>query len=132
MDKTDLSHRVKQYVALRDHIKELDKEHADRMKPYRETLDQLNSLLLASLDQIGQGVDSIRTDEGTVYRTEKKSASLADPAAFMKYVIEQQAWDLLDRKANVTAVADFIEEHNTQPPGVNFQRTFVAGVRRPN
>jgi hypothetical protein len=30
----------------------------------------------------------------------------------------------------VTAVADFIEENETLPPGVNFSTTYVVGVRR--
>jgi len=74
--------------------------------------------------------ESVRTDTGTVYRTEKKSASLADPDAFMRYVIGNEAWDLLDRKANVKAVEDFIEENDLAPPGVNFSTTYVVGVRR--
>jgi hypothetical protein len=37
----------------------------------------------------------------------------------MDYVIANAAYDLLDRKANVTAVTEFIKENNA-PPGVNF------------
>jgi len=37
---------------------------------------------------------------------------------------------LLDRKANVTAVVDFIEENNAPPPGVNLNQVYVVGVRR--
>jgi len=74
--------------------------------------------------------NSIATDAGTAYRTEKKSASLADSEAFMNYVIANQAFDLLDRKANVTAVEEHIKENDAPPPGVNFSSTFVVGVRR--
>jgi hypothetical protein len=124
----DINKRVSQYVALRDQIKKLDDEHKEKMKPFKETLEKLNSVLLSHLINING--DSVRTDAGTVYRTAKKSASLADPDAFMRFVISEEAWDLLDRKANVTAVADFIEETDTTPPGVNFSSTFVVGVRR--
>jgi hypothetical protein len=48
----------------------------------------------------------------------------------MRYVIGNEAWDLLDRKANVKAVEDFIEENDLAPPGVNFSTTYVVGVRR--
>jgi hypothetical protein len=48
----------------------------------------------------------------------------------MDYVIQHNAWDLIDRKANVTAVEGFINQHNSPPPGVNFASVFVAGVRR--
>lgn len=126
--RLDISKRVDQYVALRDKIKKLDDEHKEKMKPYREVLEKLNGVLLEHLNQIGG--DSVRTEAGTVYRTAKKSASLADADAFMRFVIGNEAWDLLDRKANVTAVADFIEENNAAPPGVNFSTAFVVGVRR--
>lgn len=124
----DISKRVDQYVRLRDLIKTKEDEHKAVLKPYKEMLEKLNSVLLDHLNTING--ESVRTDTGTVYRTEKKAASLADPDAFMRYVIGSEAWDLLDRKANVTAVADFIEENNAPPPGVNFSTTFIVGVRR--
>jgi hypothetical protein len=126
--KPDMTQRVAQYVKLRDKIKKLDDTHKDNMKPYREMLDQLNGVILSALNDIGG--ESIRTEAGTAYRTEKKSASLADPEAFMQFVVENDAWDLLDRKANVTAVADFIDENNGPPPGVNYSTRFEVGIRR--
>jgi hypothetical protein len=124
----DINTRVAQYVALRDKIKAQDDAHKVAMKPAKETLEQLNSVLLAHL--ISLSVNSASTDGGTVYRTEKKSASLADAKAFMDYVIANQAWDLLDRKANTTAVEEFIKGNAAPPPGVNFSSTYVVGVRR--
>jgi hypothetical protein len=124
----DISKRVDQYVRLRDEIKRLDDEHKTKMKPYRDALEKLNSLLLTHLNDIGG--DSVKSAAGTVYRTERKTASLADPDIFMRFVIDNEAWDLLDRKANVTAVVDYIEENNAEPPGVNLNRTYIVGVRR--
>jgi hypothetical protein len=123
-----INKRVAQYVKLRDHIKELDDAHKEKMKPYRQMLEELNASLLNHLNSIG--AEAVCTDAGTVYSTAKKSASIADGDVFMKYVIEHQAWDLLDRKANVSAVADHIEEFHAAPPGVNYSVTYVAGVRR--
>lgn len=124
----DIEHRVEQYVALRDEIKRRDDEHKEAMKPYRELLDKFNGELLKALEAVNG--KSVSTSAGTVYRTEKKSASLADPDAFMRFVIDTQQFDLLDRKANVTAVTDFLSDHGQLPPGVNYSTTFVAGVRR--
>jgi hypothetical protein len=125
----DFDTRVAQYVKLRDLIKAKESEFKEKISPYKVTLDKLNSVLLDHLNKVG--ANSVNTDSGTVYKTEKKSASLADPAAFMEYVIANDAWDLMDRKANVTAVADFMEEHKALPPGVNFNSAFIVGVRRP-
>lgn len=124
----DINTLVAEYVLLRDEIKTKEAEQKLELKPLKETLDELNVNLLDKLNQVGG--NSIATDSGTVYRTEKKSASLADPKAFMDYVLENNAFDLLDRKANVTAVTEFIKENNAPPPGVNFSSTYVVGVRR--
>lgn len=126
--KVGIDTRVDQYIKLRDKIKEIEARHKEELKVYKETLEKLNAVILAHLTQMGG--ESIRTAAGTAYVTEKKSASLADPQAFMDYVISNEAWDLMDRKANSTAVADFIAEHNAPPPGVNFSTTYVVGVRR--
>ena len=83
----DFNERVAQYVKLRDLIKVKEKEFKDGITKYKDALDKLNSVLLNHLNQVG--ANSVATDAGTVYRTEKKSASLADPAAFMDYVIDQ-------------------------------------------
>lgn len=125
---TDIKTRVEQFVKLRDLIRTKEAEQKAELKPLKETLEQLNSVLLQHLNDING--DSVKTESGTVYRTEKKSASLADADAFMEYVIANSAFDLIDRKANVVAVEDFINEHNAPPPGVNFTKTFVVGVRR--
>lgn len=98
------------------------------MAPYRETLEKLGALLLEHLDTIGG--ESVKSAAGTVYKTVRKSASIQDGDAFMKYVINSEAWDLLDRKANVTAVEDFAKENGVLPPGVRFTQTNVVGVRR--
>jgi hypothetical protein len=124
----DISKRIDQYVRLRDEIKRLDDEHKDKMKPYRDALEKLNGLLLDHLNIVGG--DSVKSEHGTVYRTQRRSASLADPDAFMRFVIENEAWDLLDRKANVTAVVDFIEENEVAPPGVSLNQAYIVGVRR--
>jgi hypothetical protein len=126
----DIAGRVAQYIALRDKINAIKEEHKKILEPYNDALDKLNEVLLNHLNEIKSDSASVN-GIGTVYRTAKASASLADAQAFMDFVIENQTWDLLDRRANVTAVQDYMHEHAGElPPGVNFNRRFVAGVRR--
>lgn len=124
----DFEKFVGKYIELRDKIKSLDDTHKETMKPYREALDTLNNMLLGHLNEVK--TDSAKTANGTVYKTVKKSASLEDPDAFMKYVIDNNAWDLMDRKANAVAVEDFIKANQTTPPGVKFTTRHEVGVRR--
>lgn len=135
----DLNVRVNQYVRLRDKIKEIKDRHKAELKPFIETQAQLNGIILGLLDQAG--AESVRTDSGTAYKTLDRSATLADRSAFWEYVKSNEAWDLIDYKANVTAVADYITEKveaaktdptviPAPPPGVNYTETWEVGVRR--
>lgn len=126
----DIKGRVAQYIALNDKIKNIEKEQKEFLKPYKVALEQLNEVLLQHLNDIKSDSASVN-GVGTVYRRAQTSASLADASAFMDFVIEHRMWDLLDRKANVTAVQDYMKEHEGElPPGVNFNKQFKAGVRR--
>ena len=53
-------------------------------------------------------MESAKTDEGTVYVLNQDSASLADPDAFMEYVRENEAYELMDRRANKMLDADAV------------------------
>jgi hypothetical protein len=48
----------------------------------------------------------------------------------MAFVKTTNNYDLLDRKANVTAVKDYVSENGTLPPGVNLSSIKTVGVRR--
>jgi hypothetical protein len=125
----DFDKRVGQYVALREKIREMDEEHKERTAKPRELLKTLNNLFLKHLNDIKADNVSVK-GVGTVYRTVRASTPLEDPQAFLDFVIETQDWDLLDRKANVTAVQDYMQKTGELPPGVKLNRDMVAGVRR--
>jgi hypothetical protein len=48
----------------------------------------------------------------------------------MNHVISTKNFDLLDRRANSTAVREFIKKNNVQPPGVNLSAHRTVGVRK--
>lgn len=119
---------IARYVKLRDSLKAADDAQKDKTRPAREYLEQLNSHLLGLLN--ASGGDSISTSAGTAYRTEKKSATIADPAVFRQHIINNGEWDMADWKANPTSVEAYIGEKGVPPPGVNYSTTYVVGVRR--
>lgn len=125
----NFSKYIEKYIALRAKKKAIQDRHKAELAPYNEWLDKLGAELLKALDTTGQ--DSAKSEAGTVYRTTKKSASLKDPAAFLDFIIKESAWDMMDKKANTTAVEDYIEEHGVEPPGVEFTRVIEVGVLSP-
>lgn len=120
--------RIEQYISIRDELKRMDDVH----EKAKEKLVELQNLLTGWLQSFMEkaGADNIKTKAGTCYSTTRYTASLADSEAFMKHVISTQDFDLLDRKANVTAVRAYVVEHNHLPPGVNLSSISTVGVRR--
>ena len=127
-EKFDAEKYIGKLIRLKDKIKELDDKHDEELKPYKEMRDKLEKLILGYLQE--SNAKNISTDAGTASVLRRKSASLEDPQAFMDYVIENAAWDLIDRKANANAVEDFIHNNASPPPGVKFSQALTLGLRR--
>jgi hypothetical protein len=126
----DFETRVAQYVRLRDIIKAEEKEFKDRIAPKKEMLETLENVLLGMLQTAN--LQNAKTKAGTVYRTTKRSATIADAALFRRHVIGSEAWDLVDWRANVTAVGEIVDTTKAPPPGVNYSTKIEVGVNRPN
>ena len=72
----------------------------------------------------------MKTSVGTAYRSERTSVTVADKSAFMDYIESNKAFDLLDVRANKTAVEGFMAENQDVPPGVNIRREVAVNFRR--
>ena len=125
---TDINERVREYVAVRDKIREREAVHKEELKPLKLVLDKISGILAKHMDDTHS--DGIRTEAGTCYRTTRWTASLADAEAFIRFVRDTENFDLLDRKANATAVRDYVEANHALPPGVNLHQIQQVGVKR--
>lgn len=121
--------RTAQYLTLRDKIKELDDEHDKRVKPFKEMMALLEGYFEGVLTQTG--VKTLVAKTGTIHWNTRHSCPLEDPKAFMDFVITNQLFDLLDRRANVTAVREYAKEHGVIPPGANPKTIRTIGARKP-
>jgi hypothetical protein len=124
----DIEKRIGQYVQIRDAIKRLKERHSAEMAPLLSIQEKLSGLLEAAMD--ASNTDGLKSKAGTCYRSTRYTASLADPDAFMRYVVANNAFDLIDRRANAAAVKDFVEANNQLPPGCNLNAIRTVGVTR--
>lgn len=125
-----VSKRIEQYVLIRDKLKELDDEFEKKRAPLVEVQNLISGYLQSVLDTIGPEA-SIKTSMGTCFCTTRYTASLADPDIFMKHVISTGKFELLDRRANATAVKDYAHANaGALPPGVNLNAMRSLSVRR--
>ncbi len=120
--------RVDQYVRLRDMKAEIAERHKEELRGINEAMSLLEEIFLREMSSLS--VSSLKTNAGTVSQKRKESAALADPDAFWTHVVVSGNFDLVDKKANVTAVRDYIEQNGVAPPGVNWTSVNIASVRR--
>lgn len=128
MSEKTLDQLVAAYIRVRDQIAEIKARQAAEVKPYQEALAKLEFLTLKALDEAG--VDSAKTKAGTAYRSVRTSITVADRSAFIDFVTANQMYELLDVRANKTAVEGMLSDEQDLPPGLNIRRDLTVGFRR--
>lgn len=127
-DDMPIGGRVAQYLQLRDKKAEIAKRHKEELEPYNRALAILENLFQQSMDQ--QGLENLKTDAGTAYKSTVGTVSVADWDAFFGYVREHDAWHLVEKRPAKTAVEEVLEETGELPPGLDYSRTIKINVRK--
>lgn len=121
---------VEKYIKLRDKKASIKSEYEANVAKYDDMLDKLESILLNTFNETG--IDSVKTAAGTAFVQIRTSASVADwDAYFTGYVLPNQAWEMLERRANKTAIEQYKDANSELPPGINWTEQRVVNVRRP-
>ncbi len=120
---------VEEYISLRD-LKVKAKEAFDVFckQNYTTRMEEIEQTLLVSLQAMG--VDSVSGASGTAYRKVSTSVTIADAREFQRHVIGGENWDLIDWRANKTAVNDLVDKGEAVPPGINRSAMYTIGIRR--
>jgi hypothetical protein len=77
------------------------------------------------------GVDSVRTSEGLVYRTQKTRYWTSDWSSMHKFILENNLPEFFEKRLNQGAVKEYLEENpESVPPGLNTDSEYVIAVRK--
>lgn len=122
---------IEKYIKLRDEKKAAEDQIKEVMAAkFIQPMEAIEQELMTCLNLMG--VDSMKTAVGTAFRRAEVSVTVADQAAFSRHVIGNEAWNLIDFRANKTGVKAFVEETGgLLPPGINYTTTSVVSVRKP-
>lgn len=124
-----LSEVVEMYISLRDEKATVKAEYDAKINTIDSKLDKIEAKLLEVFDQMG--MDSVKTEYGTAYRSVRTFASVADKDAFMTFVKATQDWTLLEVRAAKAAVEQYKSANGDQlPPGINWRAENVVNFRR--
>lgn len=131
MAPANLGRVVQAFDAIRNARLEKQRKWEAEEEALKADEGKLKQVMLHLLNV--NGAQSIRTDHGTVYRTEKIKAGAADWAAIWTWMQANDAMDLLERRLKTTFIKEYMEAHDGAiPPGINVHREYEVTVRRPN
>lgn len=123
-----LDELVAMYIKVRDGKAETEAKHKEELKPITEALQMLEDEVHERLKAMK--VSSVRTPAGTAYTKMTRSVKVFDKSLFMDFVKIHQAFDMLDVRANKTAVEDYVSQNDELPPGVDCVAEESVGFRR--
>lgn len=116
------------YVKGRDKLAELKAEFDAKKAPIEAKMEKIEQALLATMNNAG--IDSVKTDAGTAYKSTRTSVSAADREIFMDFIKNNEAWALLEVRPAKKAVEDYMAANDELPPGVNIRSETVVNFRR--
>ena len=126
---TDLDRLVSVYVKIRDKKNELAATFAEQEKELDGKLDRIKQALLEHCK--ATGTESVKTTSGTFWRTQKKRFWTSDWDAMNRFIVENEAVDLLEKRISQGNMRQFLEENPEQhPPGLNADNEYTITVRR--
>ena len=119
---------IEKYIAIRDKKAEIVADHKAKIAKIDETLDKVEAVLLVQLEE--NGMESARCKSGTVYKSNRTSATVADWDYVLNFIQTHDLWNMLERRVSKQAVEQYKEEHGDLPPGINWREEVVVNVRR--
>lgn len=121
----DVKTAIAKYIEIRDRKDRLKEKHKAELQKYNDALAKIEAALLKFLHKTGQ--TSSKGTGGTAFIKQRTSDTVTDPVAYMNYIRENEAYDLLESRVAKAALDQFIEEHGDLPPGV--RRTIEQQVQ---
>jgi len=125
MENVTADKLVKIYIKIRDKRAELTKE--------ADALEEQQNIIQAKLLEIckEQGLESLRTEFGTVTKRVAKRYWTSDWDSFYKFMKEHDAFQLLQQRITTTNMEQFLSENpDLHPPGLNVDANYAVTVRR--
>jgi hypothetical protein len=111
-------------------LRALKAERENEIKKIEDVMDKVRSTLLEHFQNTG--VELIRTDAGTVYKSVRTTASIADWDIFLESVKKGGLWHLLEHRCSSKEAENYVAVHDEPPPGVNLNRVATINIRRSN
>jgi len=132
IEDTKLDELVNIYLTIRSAREKMRAEWEGEDRALEDEMKVLEQNFMVTCNE--SNAKSIRTNNGTVIRKLNERFTVADGESFRKFVLENEAVDLLEARIHQGNFKEFIKERTADglPPGVNVMREFTITVRKPS
>jgi hypothetical protein len=120
---------IKKYMKLREKKAATEAEIKERVDAIKADMAKLEAFLMAKLD--ADGLTSFKTEYGTAFLTTTDFANVEDWDAVLRFIREEDAFDMLEKRVSKTAVRGYIEANKEVPPGIKYGTKLDINVRKP-
>ena len=126
----DTEQLVEAYLLIRSERDRLAREYEVADARLKEDMAKLEMVMLDLCNSVN--ADSIKTKHGTVMRKLNERFFCQDWDNFYKFVLDNEAVQLLERRIHQSNFKQFLSEHDGDglPPGVNVMREYGVSVRK--
>jgi hypothetical protein len=121
---------VSAYLQIRNRREAILREYEKADNELKVEMSQLEAALLDVCNSVN--ADSIKTAHGTVMRKLNQKFFCSDWDNFYKFVLDNEAPHLLERRIHQGNIKQFLSESEGDglPPGVNVLREYGVSVRK--
>lgn len=132
IEDTKLDELVKIYLTIRSAREKMKVEWEIQDRALEDEMKVLEQNFMVACNE--SNAKSIRTNNGTVIRKLNERFTVVDGESFRKFVLENEAVELLETRIHQGNFKEFIKERTADglPPGVNAMREFTIVVRKPS
>jgi hypothetical protein len=128
-ENIDLNDMAEEFIALRDARALLSKEFKEEEAVLKEGMEKIKRGLLDYCSD--NGIESMRTAAGTIYRTVTTKYWTGDWHEMHKFILEHKVPEFLDKRLNQRNIAQFLEENpDLIPAGLNSEAAYAISVRK--
>ena len=120
---------IRTYMKLRDQQAAIEAETKERVADLKAKMDKLEAYLKAQMD--AQGLTSFKSDYGTAFLTTTDYANVADWDAVIRFIRDNEAYDMLEKRVSKIAVRGYIEANKAVPPGITYGTKLEVNIRKP-
>jgi hypothetical protein len=121
---------VEAYLGIRTERERLLRDYELADAKLKEDMSKLEAVMLEMCNAVN--ADSIKTKHGTVMRKLNERFFCQDWDNFYKFVLDNEAVQLLERRIHQSNFREFLRENVNDglPPGVNVMREYGVSVRK--